>query len=167
MQLKSPLGKVVTEKKVEALERADIRIGAYYSKLKTNQKKRFDHIVRAITYKFKIYPRKSPLETILVRQIALNTVRIEEAELAWIDEDKDRYDSPINKWLFDAQKERRQTIESLSTIMKREGKKGGMEGFGKLRNILRDEQDLPKSETEVTPTGHDRRHYDDVTRTAK
>jgi hypothetical protein len=169
MQRKSPLDPVHKDKQIvkveEEAERTNIRIGAYYSKLKTNQKKRFENIVRAISRRLKLFARKNPVEYILIRQIALNTIRIEEAELSLMDGINEKYASDVEKWLLLAQKERRDAMTTLFTIMKREDKKSGIEKFNELRDILREEKDLPPSKVQLTPDGHDRRHYDDITRT--
>lgn len=170
MQRKQPH---LIQKDSKKLERAEdssdkdnIRIGAYYSKLKTNQKKRFDKIVLSISNKLKINSIKNPLEIILVRQIALNTVRIEEAELAMFNSNDEKYLVAIEKWLFSAQRERREAMSTLMTLTKKEKGKSTTDSFGKLRDILRDEKGLEKStsEVELPPDGHDRRHYDNVTR---
>ena len=155
---------------IEALDRKaesqNLRIGAYYSKLKTNQKKRFEAITRAISHRFKIFARKNPLEILLVRQIALNTIRIEEAELALIEGGQEKYLAAIEKWLFLAQKERREAISTFFSIMKRDNTKKSGDGFGDLRDLLRDEEGLePSEEALESPTSTDRRHYDDIKRT--
>ena len=148
------------------LESQNMRIGAYYSKLKTNQKKRFQTISGAITRRFEIFARKNPLEMLLVRQIALNTIRIEEAELAILDGAKEKFLDAIEKWLFLAQKERREAISTLFNIMKRDTNKAKDDKFGDLRSLLRDEQGLEESTEESTkPSSTDRRHYDKITRT--
>lgn len=172
MQRLSALGKLKDTEKVETVdrnaERLNLRIGAYYSKLKTNQKKRFDAIARAISRNLNIFISKHPLETLLVRQIALNTVRIEEAELDIMNTVDTKYVASIEKWLFSAQKERRDTMLTLNTLQKMEPKREKVDNFLNLRNEMREGEGLEKT-TEPTraPDGHDRRYYDPIIRTTK
>lgn len=175
MKQKSIAGPMLVDGKqevqrIETLERKaesqNIRIGAYYSKLKTNQKKRFESIASAISKKFKIFSRKNPLEILLVRQIALNTIRIEEAELAILDGGEEKFLAAVEKWLFLAQKERREAIATFFAITKREKNLGKNIDLGFLREELREEQDLPSSkELMDNPKSSDRRDYEDATRT--
>lgn len=172
MQRLSALGKDQDLKKVESIDRnaekLDIRIGAYYSSLKTNQKKRFNSIIGAISRKFGLLISKHPLEMLLVRQIALHTVRIEEAELNVATEKEPKYVAVIEKWLFSAYKERREVMVTLNTLQKIEPKRGQIDGFLNLRNSLRKDEGLEKTEEVISsPDGHDRRYYDDITRTTK
>ncbi len=172
MQLKSPLAKQDVIEKLEKVENESeelsIRIGVYYSKLKTNQKKRFNSIVKAICKKFVIYIRKHPLEMILVRQIALNTIRIEEVELALMEGAIEKYSDAKEKWLFSAQKERRDAMTTLQSLLKVGDNRKSVGNFDKMRDLLRDEEDLPPAKPmEKTPDGHDRRAYDKITRIEK
>ena len=151
-----------TERKAEA---QNIRIGAYYSKLKTNQKKRFESIASAISRKFKIFSRKNPLEMLLVRQIALNTIRIEEAELAILNGGEEKFLAAVEKWLFLAQKERREAIATFFSITKRDKTESKDINLGFLRGELRKEENLPPSkELMDNPKSSDRRDYKDATR---
>ena len=175
MKQKLPSGPMIvdgvnTHRNIEAAERKaeadNNRIGAYFSKLNTHQKKRFQSVVKSITHKFSVTARQNPLEIILIRQIALNTIRIEQAELDILNGGEDKYLSAIEKWLFSAQKERREAISTFFNIQKRDDIQEKSGGFGDLRNILRDDEDLPPSE-EISekPTSTQRRHYDKVHRT--
>jgi hypothetical protein len=144
------------------------RIGLFYHKLPKAQKKRFDKVSYTIVKKMKLDFARNPLEVLLVRQIAMNTIKIEQAELDLIEGKAEHYTSDVEKWLFLAQKERRETMLNLVMIAKTADKKSGTSKFGDLRDELREEQGLEKSELkELSPDGHDRRSYDDITRTAR
>lgn len=146
----------------------DARIGSYWSKLTYRQKERFTRISKSIQRQLKVYPQRNPLETILVRQIALNTIRIELAESDLLEDKEDKYSSNMEKWLLLAQKERRDAITTLSSLIKAEGRKDKLTDFGGLRNILRKDEDLPPTKTEMQVDPKQRRyHKDGITRTAK
>lgn len=169
MQPKNPLTIYKDTQKLETLEEKSddlcIRIGIFYSKLKTNQKMRFDKVINALSRKYKLYPNKNPLEILLVRQIALNTLRIEEAELELMQGNDVKYSSDIEKWLFLAQKERREALNTLSLLLKVEGKKDKLFKAKDIRDLLREEEGLPPAESQIKSDGHDRRSYDTITRT--
>jgi len=172
MQPKSAIKNTREEKAIELIDRnsdkLNIRIGAYYTKLKTNQKSRFNSIVKSITTKLEVTNRHNPMEMLLVRQIALNTIRIEEAELDVMEGHEEKYLAAIEKWLFNAQKERRDAMTTLSTILKVNSKKGGVGSFTGMRSALRSSENLPESElTETPPDSHDRRYHDEITRTTE
>ena len=186
MQPKSPTettrDQKIIEPFVEDSDKLNIRIGAYYTKLKTNQKNRFGSIERSIKSKLELTNRNNPMEMILVRQIALNTIRIEEAELDFMDAKKefkcegcgkittreDKYKATVDKWIFSAQKERRDAMTTLTTILKIETKKGGVNNFLDMRNALREGENLDKTEeAEVPEDGHERRYHDPITRTTE
>lgn len=143
----------------------DTRVGQYYSLLSGSQKKRFGHITKAIQRNLKMYPRRNPVETILIRQIAFNTLRIEEAEIDVLKDASKKYSSDVEKWIFLARKERREAITTLFTIIKLSGKKDKKGRFDDLRNVLRAEEDLPPVTVKKNPDGHDRRYHDEITRT--
>jgi hypothetical protein len=156
---------------LEVLEDKDYvgaRIGIFYHKLPKKQKRRFDRVCTTICRKMKIEFAKSPLEMLLIRQIAMLTIRIEQAELDILEGRAERYSKDIESWLFLAQKERREAMSLLMLFHRTGDKKSGTSKFSDLRDELRDEQGLGKSqETEPIIDGHDRRSYDDITRTVK
>jgi len=172
-----PLQAEVTTKEKQKLAQLEVledkdyvgaRIGIFYHKLPKRQKRRFDRVCTTICRKMKIEFAKNPLEMLLIRQVAMNTIRIEQAELDLLEGKYAKYTSDIEKWLFLAQKERRDAMAGLILLYKSGDKKSGTSKFGDLRDELRDEQGLEKSkEVELSPDGHDRRSYDDITRTAK
>ncbi len=144
----------------------DLRIGAYFSSLTKHQKTRFKRIEGSLARKLGLKLNQSPIEMILVRQIALNTVRIEEAELDIINNKEEEYGKKIEDWLFRAQRERREAISTLTTITKVSKTKTGENKFGIFREVFRDNEKLKKSKkTEIQPDGHDRRYRDNVVRT--
>lgn len=155
------LADLATQSKIDTLEKNAesmvTRIGSYYSELQHYQKLRFDKIVRDIAHKFRVYVKANPLEYILIRQIALNTIRIDEAERALILGKEPQYTSAVEKWLFSAQKERREAIQTLFTLFKTDETKKKLSNFDALRDTLRTEVDLPPSENKINPDGHDRR----------
>ena len=147
-------------------EKIDYGIELYYKKLNEEKKGRFDRIVTSIVKNFDLKKSKNPLETLLARQIALNTIRIEEAELDIIDQKFAKYGDKIEKWLFSAQKERRDAMTTLSNLLKAVGIKGKKDSYFNLRDDLREDEGLGKSENnQVNPDGHDRRYHDGVSRT--
>lgn len=142
-----------------------IRIGSYFNELTKSQRARFKTIVSALSKRFSATARANPLETLLIRQIALNTVRIESAEQDIAKGKVDAYSSDVSKWLFAAQKERREAMDTLLIIIKRDERKKAVTDFGDMRQILRKEENLPDSPIPINPDGYDRRTYDDITRT--
>ena len=171
MQLKDPSGNIqqlneVRNKKYK--DRLILRIGQYHSKFNTHQRERFDKILDALSRKYALKKESSPLEMILARQIALNVIKIDDAETHLLENPGDRWISDIEKWLILMKKETRESIISLSTLVKVNTKKSKLRNFDDLRNELRDAENLPKTVTEVNPDGHDRRYHDDgVTRVEK
>lgn len=153
-------------------EQLNIRIGAYFSELDPKQKQRFTRIVNHISKRFKLKAYDNPLEYILIRQIALNSIRIEKTEKKLLEDENYAHDDKLEKWLLGIQAERRNAMETLWTLIKTNRKKGDVEKFGDMRDYLREAEGLPKSEIVVSPDGHDRRFKSDgttdgVTRIAK
>ena len=150
-------------------EVTEARIGMYYRKLTRDQRGRFDRIVNGISKKEGICVTKNPLELILARQIALNTVRIEQGELDILNGVAERYSHDAEKWLLLLQKERREAMKDLVLLLRTGSKKGQINKFSDIRDSLREEDGLEKSVIpETPPTGHERRFYDDdIIRTAK
>jgi len=138
----------------------DVRVGRYYSHLETHQRKRFKNIVSSITTKYGIKQRDHPVETLLIRQIALNTIRIEETELELRNIPDEKWHSDKEKWLFLAQKERREAIALLNTILQVNRRKHKIGAFEMLRGDLRAEEGLETSKTDYVLDGHDRRFYE-------
>ena len=152
--------------KKSKIDKMAIRVGQYYSKLKSNQRDRFDRIIRSLCHKYGLIQNKCPLEMILMRQIALNSIRIEEAESWLIDNPDKMWITDVEKWLLLIQKERREAVNLLASLVKMVEKEGKLNTFGNLRDGLREEEGLPKSKKmELSPNGHQRRHYDGITRT--
>jgi len=167
---------VGNQKQLQQLERArenahvtEARIGAYFRKLTKDQKARFNRIVSSICKKEGVTYAKYPIELILIRQIALNTVRIEQGELEILDGRAEAYTSDAEKWLLALQKERREAMKDLILLLKTGDKKGHINKFSDIRDSLREEDGLEKSpEPDNAPTGHERRSYDDdIVRTVK
>jgi len=140
----------------------DIRVGHYFRKLDKEQKYRFNRIVHSIARKYMLALNRYPTEMLLIRDIALLTVRIEMMEREVLGKALCMQEEElILKW----QKERREAINLLTKIVKVAEKKDGVKGFGDLRNILREKEGLDKSnKSQINPDGHDRRYYDDLTR---
>lgn len=145
------------EKKVDKI---DVRIGRYYSNLEEYQKKRFDRLVGSLARRYDIALNQSPMEMILIRQIALNTIRIEEAELYLVKNPDQQWSTDVEKWLFLSQKERREAINLLSTLVQAGSKQDKAASFDSIRNILRTEEGLKESKTEIKETGYQKRYYD-------
>jgi len=171
MKKKSPFA---TDKEIEILKKLnphqiDTRIGHYYRKLEKFQKRRFTRITASIAKRLGLKLNQCPVEIILIRQIALNTIRIEEAELYLLNHAEEKWENEkLEKWLVTAQKERREAIKDLSSLSKMTGKKGEVDKFKDLRDALRSTEKLPESKkVRYNPDGHDRRHYDRIERTKK
>ena len=144
----------------------DVRIGHFYRKLGDYQKRRFNRIVNSLAYKLNLALNQCPIEMILMRQIALMTVKIDEAELQIINNPEEKYASDAEAWILRAQKERRGALELLSRMGKSKEKRKSVTSYDDLRNILRDKEDLPATVTEIKKDGHQRRaHNDGVSRT--
>ncbi len=144
------------------LDKFAIRIGAYYSKFNTHQRKRFKHIVASFGNKLGIDRRKSPIEVTLIRLIAANLIRVEYALAKVIDTEDPDYASNMEKWLLQNQKEIRDGIQLLSTLTKVTAKKDGVSVFDQLRDEMRVSEGLPPSkEKGILKDGHDRRYHDD------
>lgn len=147
-------------------EKVDIRIGFFFSKLPTYQKQRFNRIVTSIARKLNVALNQCQIEIILIRQIALDTIKIDEAELFLINNPESKWVSQTEEFLFKAKKERREAIKDLCTVMQIQGKKSGLDNFGELRDSLREAENLDKGKELIMPKdGHDRRHYDPILRT--
>lgn len=143
----------------------DLRVGHYFRKLSKPQKQRFNRIVNSIAYKYGLALNRHPTEMIIIRDVALFTVRIEAAQRRILGGELPEYIDEMEEWIFKAQKERRESINLLSKLVKVTEKKDGVKTFGDLRDILREKEGLEKSKkSEINPDGHDRRHYDDLTR---
>lgn len=140
----------------------DLRIGHFYRKLAEYQQKRFNRVVASIGNKLNVNLNQNPVKMILIRQIALNTVRIEEAELYLINHPVDKWVAEVENWLIKAQRERREAISLLSIMTKVTDRKKKVAGFAELRDVLREEENLPKTENRsITPNGHTRRFFND------
>jgi hypothetical protein len=169
MKLQSPEGSQKDRAKYQKLdeqEQQNIRLGMCYQKLEDYQRARFDRIVGSLARDIGINRYQSPREMILIRQIALNTIRIERAELDIMEGKVEAYVSKVETWLIKMQRERCNALKTLSTITKVAKKKARVSSFTVLRDTLRKEERLPKTEQrDLAKDGHDRRYYDDVTRT--
>ena len=105
------------------------------------------------------------MEMLLVRQIAIDTIRIDKAHAELVEMPNIDYAADAEKWLFLAKKERREAINLLATLTRVTEKRDGVDRFGDLRDTLRKEEKLPKSDnTTRKPDGHDRRYYDPIDR---
>lgn len=168
MQPNSPIETSRERAKLEQLDsvcRNSLVIGEYYDKFSQVQKARFNRIVNSIARKMGVALNRSPMPVILIRQIAFNTIRIEQSEAQLIEEKIGFTLNDIEKWRFQAQKDLRESMETLMTLLKTTDKKQSLGSFGGMRNILRGKEGLEASEDYINPDGHDRRHYDDLTRT--
>lgn len=159
-------------RRLDGLSKDSIRIGIFYSKLTQHQKSRFQRIVKSLARKLALELNRNPLEMILVRQIALNSIRIEDAELSIIEGENPKYMSNVEKWLFLAQKERRDAISLLATVARVTEKSDRVSSFKVLRDVLREEEGLPPTEEGDFSTGGYKRRFgsktkDGVERTSK
>jgi len=143
----------------------DLRIGQYYTTLPKNNKDRFNRIAGSLARRYDLALNKYPAEMLLIRQIAMDTLKIEELELHLLNNPQDKWVSMAEKWLLLAKKERRETISTLSTLVKVTEKTDKVVKFDDLRNVLRVSEDLPESTTKMSEDGHKRRYFDKVTRT--
>lgn len=176
MQPVSPLNTTKEDKKVENFkrkagglnkeERNTISMGSFYNEFTPFQKIRFNHLIKSICKKHGISARKSPLPMILVKRIAVNTILLEDYEAKIIREKTVKTLDEDEKWRFQASKDLRESMETLMALTKTTEKKQSLGSFADMRGALREKEGLDPSEADETaPDGHDRRHYDDITRT--
>ena len=161
--------RALVKKAKNSEDKYNLRIGAFYSKFNTHQRKRFNKIVDSICRKLGIHQYRSPVEMTLVRLIAVNQIRVEKAMNEAMGEENPEYGSDREKWLLLNQKEIREGINLLNNITKVAGKKEGISNFDMLRDNFRKEEGLkPSKQKGLLPDGKDRRyHIDGVTRSEK
>jgi len=153
-------------RKLKKLDKENIRIGLFYSKLNTHQKQRFTRIVRSISSHLGLHQQKYPNEMILIRQIAMDTIHIEEADRMLIEDIDKKERENIRKWAIALRKERNSAQSLLYTLTKVSEKSNKVDNFASLRDTLRELENLPQSKNrDYQPDGHDRRYYDKITRT--
>lgn len=173
MQRKTPEINTREEGKIKYLEDEmtltdlDLRIGRYYRLLKDWQKKRFDRLTKAIAREYGINVVKTQTRRTLIRHLAFLILRIEEAELELLKDSKEKYDGKIEKWLLQARKEFRGGLRDLDILCRVKKKKDKVVSFDDFRNQIRSEEGLEPTETQLAKDGHDRRYYDEVTRTTQ
>lgn len=154
--------KLVSKDKIDKLQ---IRVGEFFRQLTMSQKQRYYRIIKGIARKYELSMNSNPVEMILIRQIALSTVRLENAESKVINVEDKEYSGDIEKWIFKIQEERRNAIITLHTIMGIKGKRREVQNMKDLRTDLREAEGLPNTEySDPTDKRYERRHYDDVTR---
>jgi len=156
-------------RKLKGTEKRALRVGLFYSKFNSHQRHRFDNTISIIEKVFGFTRRTNPLETILIRQIALNVVLADKNALWLLEIDEPEYQDKVKKILWQSQKEIRETVSLLHSISHVKRKKKAVDIFSELREGLRKEEGLEKStEKDYHKDGHGRRyHKDGVTRTKK
>ena len=97
----------------------DIRVGSYYSKLKPKQRLRFDRLVDSLCRNLGLNKQRNPLELILVRFVAINSLRIEYALEEIIDNSQMGFQSKHEKWILQAQRETDNMLKTLSLLSKK------------------------------------------------
>src|SRR3990167_66636 len=105
------------------------RFGEFFLKLNIKQQKRFHRIVGSLARHYGISQNQAPMEMILIRQIAMNTIKIEDGEAHIMDNPDKKWVSGVEDFLIKLQKERREAIESLATLAKVGKKRGGIEKY--------------------------------------
>jgi len=149
-------------RKLGGIAKKDIQVGRFYSKLDRNTQGRFKRIVGSLVRKLNLNIRSSPAEMLLIRQIAYNSIRIENAEKAILSGEQEIYSSDAEKWLFLAQKERRDAISLLDTMTKVAKRRKGIGASDLLRGVLRESEELDITKHEGTsPDAKDRRTHND------
>jgi hypothetical protein len=137
----------------------------YYNLFSPPQKHRFTRLVRLWGKKLGIITNLGrngdTIEILLLKQIALNTIRIEEVETGIRTNQIPKYGNEDN-YALDCQKERREAIKLLITILHTKKKKKSATSLDDVRNILRKDKGLDSTETELDPDMHDRKIRTDV-----
>lgn len=154
-------------RKLKGVEKVALRVGLFYSKFNTHQRHRYQNIVNVITKAFGLSRAENPLETIIIRQIALNLILSDKNALKLLEMEEPEHVDDIKGVLWRTQKEIRSAVSLLHSISQIKRKKSSVDIFGELRDDLRKKEGLKESEQkEYHPDGHDRRfHKDGVTRT--
>jgi hypothetical protein len=156
---------LVSDKKIDKLQ---IRVGEFFRKLTESQKHRYYRIMKGIARKYELSLNQHPVEMILIRQIALSTVRIEAAEAKVVGDEKEEFIGKVEAWIFKMQEERRNAINTLHAIIGIKGKKREVQNMKELRGDLRDSEGLPETEykdtVEPNAERYARRDYDNITR---
>ena len=157
-------------RKLRGLPRQEAKNGEYYTHLSDMQRARFTRIVGQISRALGLRLDRHPNETILIKSIAIDEIL---ADIAMTGIITNPTKSDIwAKNLFSVKKDLRESMHLLWTIAKTTDKKKSLSSFSGLRDLLRQDKGLPKSDNDtITPDGHDRRWStsgtDGVTRTYK
>lgn len=137
----------------------------YYNLFDFHQKMRFRRLVREWGKKLGFYRHKGrhfdDIEIILLKQIALNTIRIEETEFLVRSGQVPRFGTE-DTYSLACQKERRETIKLLHTLIHTKRKKKSVTSFDDVRNVLRKDKGLEETETQLEPDKYDRARRPDV-----
>lgn len=161
-------------KSERAIEFAKIRIGEFYTKYSINQKRRFHRIVHSIARHYGIALNQAPIETLLIRRISINTIEAEDLKVCVMDNPRAEDALKIREFLIKLDKEIREAMVTLVTILKVDNKKLSANKYKDIRKALRNEQGLETTDVETAPDGKDRRYLsqgyatgDGITRIAK
>lgn len=138
-------------------------IGGFYKLLDNEQQIRFRKLLHAWCEKFSIplspdqYNKDSQetLELLLLKQIALNTIRIEMAEYLILGDKTSQY-TKVEDYYLAYQKERREAIRLFYSIIHSAKKKKSVISLDEVRNRLREDKGLDNVETTVQPDKFDR-----------
>ncbi len=157
-------------RKLRGLPRQKAKNGEYYTHLSDIQRARFTRIVGQISRALGLRLDRHPNETILIKSIAIDEI-LADIAMTGIIRDTTRADI-WSKNLFSVKKDLRESMHLLWTMAKTTDKKKSVSSFSGLRDMLRRDEDLPKSDKDtVAPDGHDRRWSkqgtDGITRTVR